>query len=258
VNALSAHALEVAYGTKPVLRGVALEVEAGCVVGLIGPNGAGKTTLIRALAGLVASSGEIRYGNDNLAALSIRARAERRAYVPQQTDNVFPYRVHDVVAMGLAHQSRWYGTPFDSDRVRRALEEVGFAGSFRESFDRLSGGERQQVMLARGLVQGAALLLLDEPTSALDLKHRARTVAAVRRRARDGGAVLMSMHDLNLAAAACDRLVLLDRGRVVANGVPAEVIRPEVLAPVYGVQVVCGTHPVAPVPTVELDPGAWA
>jgi iron complex transport system ATP-binding protein len=258
VRALFVHSLDVAYGTKPVLRNVAFEVEAGNVVGLIGPNGAGKTTLIRAVAGLVPSTGEIRYGQDLLSTLSIRARAERRAYVPQQTDNVFPYRVHDLVAMGLAHQSRWYGTPFDCDRVCRALEEVGFAGSADEHFDRLSGGERQQVMIARSLVQGAALLLLDEPTSALDLKHRARTVAAMRRRARQGGAVLMSMHDLNLAAAACDRLILLDRGRVAANGPPAEVIRSEVLSPVYGVQVVCGTHPSAALPTVELDPGAWA
>ena len=255
--ALSIDNLQVAYGAKPVLHGVSLKVEPGSVVGLIGPNGAGKTTLLRAAAGLIASAGDVRYGDALLESLSSRDRAVRRAYVPQQAESSFPYRVHDVVAMGLAHQSRWYGTPFDSDGVRRALLEVGFLAAADEHFDRLSGGERQQVMLARALVQGAPLLLLDEPTSALDLRHRAKAVAAVRRRAK-GGAVLLSLHDLNLAAAACDRLLLLDHGRLTAEGTPAEVIRPEVLAPVYGVAVVCGRHPTARVPTVELDPEVWA
>ncbi|MBI5508504.1 MAG: ABC transporter ATP-binding protein [Deltaproteobacteria bacterium] len=256
--ALSVEALRVSYGDHEVIRGATLAVESGEIVGLIGPNGAGKTTLLRAVAGLIPATGAIAYDGRPLATLSPRERAALRAYVPQQAEQVFPYRVKDVVAMGLAYKSRWYGTPAASEAVNAALVEVGFAAAADTRVDCLSGGERQQVMLARGLVPGGALLLLDEPTSALDLKHRAAAMAALRRRARSGGAVLLSLHDLNLAAVVCHRLLILDAGRVVASGRPEEVIRPEILAPVYGVAVVCGRHPAAAAPTVEIDPATWA
>lgn len=256
MTALAARGIEFAYGALPVLRAVSVEMGAGEVVGLVGPNGSGKTTLLRCLAGLLRAEGEIRYGARSLEALSQRQRAHRRAYVPQSVAVAFPYRVRDVVGMGLASRTRFYGAPHDSERIDNALSEVGFEPSSDQRFDRLSGGERQQVVVARALVQDATLLLLDEPTSALDLKHRAAIIGALRRRASAGAAVLASMHDLNLAAMACDRLLLLAAGEIVAEGTPAEVLTQEMVERVYGVPVACSSKD--GVPMVQLDPRAWS
>jgi iron complex transport system ATP-binding protein len=256
MTALVARDLEFAYGAAPVLRGVSLDLEGGEVVALVGPNGSGKTTLLRSLAGLLNARGDIHYGDAPLDTLTQRERAHRRAYVPQRVAVVFPYRVVDVVGMGLASRARFYGAPISSECVDAALSEVGFAPSRHQRFDRLSGGERQQVVVARALVQEADIILLDEPTSALDLRHRAAIIGALRRRAAAGAAVLVSLHDLNLAALACDRLLLLADGEIVANGPPATVLSQEMIERVYGVPVACGTH--HGVPTVQLDPRAWS
>ncbi|MFC1611309.1 ABC transporter ATP-binding protein [Myxococcota bacterium] len=256
MSALSCERLHFAYGVRPVLRGVSLAIESGEIVGLVGPNGSGKTTLLRCLAALLQASGEIRYAGVLLETLSPRARAQQRAYVPQTVSVVFPYRVCDVVAMGLAHRSRFYGASQCGECVERALEEVGFEPPPTQRFDRLSGGERQQVIVARAFVQTAGLLLLDEPTSALDLKHRAAVVAALKRHTRSGAAVLLSLHDLNLAALVCDRLLLLSAGDVVAQGRPSEVLGRDILERTYGVPVVCGSDS-SGAPTVQLDPRAW-
>jgi iron complex transport system ATP-binding protein len=256
MTALVARGIEFAYGAVPVLRGISLDLEGGEVVGLVGPNGSGKTTLLRSLAGLLSVRGDIRYGDASLESLSQRERAHRRAYVPQSVAVVFPYRVTDVVGMGLAARARFYGAPISSERVDAALSEVGFEPSPQQRFDRLSGGERQQVVVARALVQEADIVLLDEPTSALDLRHRAALIGALRRRAAAGAAVLVSLHDLNLAALACDRLLLLTGGEIVADGPPATVLTQEMIERVYGVPVACGTH--RGVPTVQLDPRAWS
>jgi iron complex transport system ATP-binding protein len=234
-----------------------LEVAAGEVVGLIGPNGAGKSTLMRCLAGLVPAVGDIRYAGVPLAALTARSRAAARAYVAQGLDTEFPYRVEEIVAMGLSHQSLWFSAPHAPDRVRQVLAEVGFEIPFERRFGELSGGERQQVLVARALIQDAPLLLLDEPTSALDLRHRAAILSALRARARRGAAVLLSMHDLSLAALACDKLLLLSTGRIVAAGAPRDVLTAERVSEVYRVPVVCGRHPAAATPTIELDPTPW-
>lgn len=251
---LVARDVQLAFGETPVLRGVALEAPAGTVVGLVGPNGSGKTTLIRCLAGLLVAAGEISYDGTPLSRLSIRRRAELRAYVPQSVSAAFPYRASEVTAMGLAVRSRFYGMPRADNRVGAVLEEVGFEPPPERRFDRLSGGERQQVVVARALVQQAGIMLLDEPTSALDLRHRAAIVAALRKRAAAGAAVVVSLHDLNLAAAACDRLVLLDRGEVVCAGLPADVLVQEILERVYGVAVLCSRHPAHGGLLVDIDP----
>lgn len=258
MTALAARQIEFAFAVAPVLRKVSLELAEGEVVGLVGPNGSGKTTLLRCLAGLLSVRGEICYGDQLLEDLSQRERAWRRAYVPQTVGVAFPYRVRDVVGMGLAARTRFYGAPLGSERIDAALAEVGFELSHDRRFDRLSGGERQQVVVARALVQETGIVLLDEPTSALDLRHRAAIIRALRRRARESAAVLVSLHDLNLAALACDRLLLLADGEVVANGSPAEVLTQERVEQIYGVPVACGIHPQGGAPTVQLDPRAWS
>lgn len=254
---LAARDVRYAFGDTLILRGVALEAPAGTVVGLVGPNGSGKTTLIRSLAGLLPASGEISYDGSPLSRLSTRRRAEMRAYVPQSVAAAFPYRASEVAAMGLAFRSRFYSMPRANTLVARVLSEVGFEPSAERRFDRLSGGERQQVIVARALVQQAGILLLDEPTSALDLKHRAAILSALHKRAATGVAVVVSLHDLSLAAAACDRLVLLDRGAVVCTGQPADVLEQGILEQVYGVRVVCGRHPAHGGLLVDLDPAVF-
>lgn len=257
MTVLNAENIELRFGARPVLRGVSLALSAGEVVGLVGPNGSGKTTLLRCLAGLLRCAGKIQYGKKQLQDLSHRERALERAYIPQNVGVAFPYRVVDVVGMGMAARTRFYGAPLDSDDIRTALREVGFAPSMEQRFDRLSGGERQQVLVARALAQNAGILLLDEPTSALDLRHRAAIVRAMRCRASAGAAVLVTLHDLNLAALACDRLLLLAEGEIVADGSPSEVLAEELVERVYGVPVSCGTH-VHGTPFVQLDPSAWS
>jgi iron complex transport system ATP-binding protein len=256
MTVLSARELEFSFGAEPVLRRVSLELAAGEVVGLVGPNGSGKTTLLRCLAGLLDAGGAIQYGEAPLEALSQRQRAHLRAYVPQSVAVAFPYRVAEVVGMGLAARTRFYGAPHSSERIDAALAEVDFEPSRDQRFDWLSGGERQQALVARALVQEAGIVLLDEPTSALDLRHRAAIIGELRRRAASGAGVLITLHDLNLAALACDRLLLLAGGEIVANGTPAEVLTRETVERVYGVPVTCGTHPDG-APTVQLDPRAW-
>jgi iron complex transport system ATP-binding protein len=257
VTALTATRLCCSYGARQVLFDVDVTVRPGEVVGLIGPNGAGKSTLVRALAGLSPATGDIRYSDTPLAALSERQRAARRAYVAQGLDTAFPYRVDEVVAMGLSHQSLWFSAPHAPTRVAAALAEVQFDAAPARRLTELSGGERQQVLVARALIQDAPLLLLDEPTSALDLRHRAAILTALRARARRGAAVLLSIHDLNLAALACDTLILLSAGRVAACGPPAAVLTAERVSEVYRVPVVRGQHPQRSTPTVELDPTPW-
>lgn len=256
MSPLEARDIHFCYTKEPVLAGISLCAQAGEMVGLVGPNGCGKTTLLKVTAGLLAGSGQVAYGGVALAELSARDKARRRAYVPQSTDAVLPFTVREIVAMGRAHLSRWYGIPEVGSEVEAALDEVGLGVPPQRTFTTLSGGERQQVLVARALVQDSTLLLLDEPVSALDLRHRLQVVRALRRRAHSGAAVLVSMHDLTLAAMACDRLVLLCRGRAAAVGKPSVVLQPETLERVYGVPVVCVPHPSTQTPTILLDPGA--
>ncbi len=258
MSAIRAEGLSFAYGHRRVLDAITLSVAPGDMAAVVGPNGAGKSTLLRCLAGLLRGEGHITYAGTPLASLNARARARRRSFVPQQVGAPFPYTVGEVIAMGLAHESRFFSPPAAGERLAQAAAAVGFGGPMSRRFDHLSGGEQQQVLIARALVGRANLLLLDEPTSNLDLLHRALVIKALKERVRAGATAVLAMHDLNLAALSCDHLFLLSAGRLRAEGTPAAVLRPDLLREVYGVWVVCGVHTFAGVPTVELDPRVWS
>ncbi len=237
--ALRLEGLTVNYGRRPALRGVDLRVERGEMMALAGPNGSGKTTLIRAVLGLLpVDAGMIEILGAPLASLPVRERARRIAWVPQEEaarDNV---RLADYVEYGrYAHRDAWSGE-LDGDRraVERALASSGLTERAGDGILTLSGGERQRATLARALAQAAPILLLDEPTSHLDIGHQLDFLGRVRDLARAGEVtVIAAMHDLNLAARFTDRVVVLSRGRRVADGPPGEILSEELLLRVWGV-----------------------
>ena len=258
---LAAEALRLAgvrfsYGGPVVLRGVDLSVRAGELVALLGPNGAGKTTLLRLAAGsLHPSAGGIRLFGADAARISRRERARRVAVVPQEERGTFDFTVRETVLMGRAPHLGWLGIerPEDEEAVSRALAATATAGLAGARFGELSGGEKQRALLARALVQEAPLMLLDEPTAYLDLHHRLEVYRLVERlRTERGLTVVAASHDVNLAARFCPRLVLLQQGRVVADGPPGEVLTAENLRRVYDVEARIVPHPTSGAPQILL------
>ncbi|WP_426206733.1 heme ABC transporter ATP-binding protein [Pseudomonas sp. TWP3-1] len=244
---LSAHNLHIRRGRKTVLADVSLQLEPGEVLGVLGPNGAGKSTLLGALCGeLAASEGEVLLDGKALSHWSGPQRAQRLAVLPQVSTLDFAFRVEEVVGMGrLPYQS---GRVRDDEIIAAALDAADAAHLSGRSYLALSGGERQRVHLARVLAQlwpgqVGQTLLLDEPTSMLDPLHQHTTLQAVREFADRGAAVLVILHDLNLAARYCDRLLLLQDGRPVALDSPQVVLRPEPLKAVFGLEVLVQPHP---------------
>ena len=242
---IEARAIAVTLGGKPILQAVDLDLRPGEVLGLIGPNGAGKTTLLRVLVGLLApTSGTLRYDGDDPAALGREALARRVAYLAQGGDTAWPLSVEAVIGLGRLPHRRPFAGPSKADvtAIDRALEACD-AERFRDrTVDTLSGGERRRVLLARALAVEAPYLLADEPLAGLDPLHQLEVMELLRQTARGAAGVVVVLHDLTLAARFCDRLVLLDRGRRVAEGAPAEVLDEERLATVFGVTALRGSH----------------
>ncbi|UYP31384.1 heme ABC transporter ATP-binding protein [Pseudomonas sp. Z8(2022)] len=239
--------LEIRRGQQVVLSGIDLQLLSGEVLGVLGPNGAGKSTLLAAMTGeLPASAGQVTLDQRALDDWPGPERARRLAVLPQSSSLNFAFRVEEVVAMGrLPHGS---GRVRDAQIVGEALHAADAAHLAGRSYLALSGGERQRVHLARVLAQlwpggEGRILLLDEPTSMLDPLHQHTCLQAVRRLAETGVAVLVILHDLNLAARYCDRLLLLERGRAHALGAPVDVLRAEPLQAVFGLEVLVQAHP---------------
>ena len=224
---------------RRVLGPVTAALEPGEVVGLLGPNGAGKSTLMRALARLVDHAGEIRIGGRDLAALDAGERARLVAYLPQARTVGWPMAVRDLVALGRL-PFRAYGAPLaaaDEALVARAMELMDVTALAGRAATELSGGEQARVLAARAIAQGTPLLVADEPASGLDPAHQIAMMAAFRKLAAEGRTVLVSLHDLTLAARWCDRVLVLDDGQLVAAGGPAEVLTGYLLRKVYGIDV---------------------
>ena len=234
---LSLADVTVAVGSVEICSEVSLEVDAGQVVGIIGPNGSGKTTLLRAVYRVLRPRlGRVVVGEDDLWELRPPEAARRIAVVVQEPRSDFEFTVREVVAMGRSpHQS-----PFaresseDQQRVEDALAHVSISDLATRSFSTLSGGEKQRTLIARALVQEARILILDEPTNHLDIRYQLEVLELIR---GVGVTTLMSIHDVNLAAAYCDHVVVLLGGRIQAAGLVETVLIPEVLEPVFGVKV---------------------
>jgi len=227
--------------------GLSLAIGAGEFVGLLGPNGAGKTTLLRLLAGLVhPRQGEIRLAGRPLAAYRPRERARLLACVPQENALLFEFSVLEVVLMGRAPHLGALSLEGQADleTARAALDEVGLDILADRPLSALSSGERQRALIARALAQRPRVLLLDEPTAFLDLKHRLQIYEILRRLSAQAGLTVVAVsHDLNLAARYGTRIVVLDRGRVAADGDPATLVNPDLLREVYETDAMVGRDP---------------
>ncbi|WP_339947482.1 ABC transporter ATP-binding protein [uncultured Albimonas sp.] len=230
---LSLETLTVRLGRRIAVDAVSLRVEAGELVGLVGPNGAGKSSLMRGALGLARAE-----GRSSLTALPAAERARAAAWLPQSREIAWPVSVETLVALGrLPHRAP--GAPL-SAADREALEAAMAGVDVLRFRDRpateLSGGEQARVLIARALAQAAPLTLADEPTAGLDPAHQLAAMEAFAALAGEGRAAVVSLHDLGLAARFCTRLVMLDQGRVVADGPPAQVLTAERLREVYGIE----------------------
>ncbi|MEI8352846.1 MAG: ABC transporter ATP-binding protein [bacterium] len=225
------------YHTKPVLQDVSLAIEAGDMVGVLGPNGAGKSTLFAVLSGLLPpASGSAQLFGTDIHRIPPRERAHLVAVVPQDLDIPVPYTVEEVVMMGRTASLGRFSSPTAADHqsVERALVYTDVADIRRSPLNELSGGERQRAIVAMALAQEPRIILMDEATSHLDINHRLEIMQLVERLNRDNGVtVLMISHDLQIAAEFSRRLIVLDHGRLVADGPPAEVLTEDTLRRVY-------------------------
>lgn len=237
---LEAQALAFGYRGHPVGREVSLTLAAGEVVCLLGPNGGGKTTLFKTLLGLLApQGGVVLLDGVDLRALDRAEVARRIGYVPQAVTGYFPFLVEDVVLMGRTAHLPLFATPSTRDReiAREAIARIGVEHLARAEYTRISGGERQLVLVARALAQGTPLLVMDEPTASLDFGNQVKVLERVTALARGGIGVLMSTHDPDQAFLCGDRVILLQSGAIAAQGAPGEVLTPASLHALYGVTV---------------------
>jgi iron complex transport system ATP-binding protein len=254
---LSVKGLSASLGGAAVLHDISFEVGPGELIGLVGPNGAGKSTLLKAALDLTPASGQVLLGSESVRAMTANARARIAAYLPQERDVAWPVPVEMLVALGRAP----YGSPFAPstkqdlamvDSAMRIMDVEAFRG--RAATD-LSGGELARVLVARALAQDTPLLLADEPTAGLDPAHQIALMRTFAKLAGEGRTVIASLHDLGLAARWCSRLLVLQNGRIVADGPPDSLLAGGQLQAVYGVEIhaekIAGRWVVQPLDLIE-------
>jgi iron complex transport system ATP-binding protein len=246
------------YGRRRVLDNVDLAVSEGEMVGILGPNGSGKTTLLLTLSGVLApTAGRVEIDGRPIDDMPPKALARQVASVPQRLEAAFDLKVPSVVLMGrYPHISFLGGYREEDHRAASAAMRETRTEAFRDRLTgQLSGGEYQRVFIARALAQDTRVLLLDEAASGLDIARKVEIYDLLRRRNQGGTTVLSAIHDLNLAALYCSRLVFLKQGRVVLDGPPADVFTETHLAEIYETDIKVGPHPVTGAPQAHLVPG---
>jgi iron complex transport system ATP-binding protein len=249
--------LSVDYGSRRILHGVSFDVQSGEVLALIGPNGAGKSTLIRAVSGVIPiADGHVRTNGDDFASLSTLQRARYVSTVPQAVSLPPAYTVWETVLFGRTPYLGFLGqiSNRDEEIARQALSRVSALSLADRRVGELSGGEQQRVLLARALCQSTPILLLDEPTAHLDLQYQVSLLELIHDLAhKDHLAVLVALHDLNLAAHYADRVALMVAGVIKAMGRPEEVLQPQLIEEAYCLPVQVIKHPFLDIPLVLPD-----
>ena len=228
---------------KQILDNISFSVEQGSFTGLLGPNGAGKSSLLGCLYRyLKADAGEVIFHQQNIWQIPAAQYARQVAVVLQESPSEFNLSVFDVVALGYIPHKTLFSriTSEDNHVILNAIEQVGLRDKSQQAFDHLSGGEKQRALIARAIVQKPQLLIMDEPTSHLDVKYQIQIMELAKSL---GITVIASFHDLNLASAMCDNLLVLQQGKLVSEGTPTQVITTELLSQVFGVCAQVSTHP---------------
>lgn len=237
---LQVDALSFEYKKKPILTDISLTVRKGQMISIVGPNGTGKTTLIKCLAGIQRPScGTILINGKDAFGMHRRDHARCVGYVPQSSPSKFPITVFEAVLMGRRPYITWKPTQTDFQKTAQVIESMNLKDIALRDFDKLSGGQKQKVLLARAIAQETDVLLLDEPTSNLDLKHQLEVLEMISSLVRTKQvAAILAMHDLNLASRFSNRVVMMKEGQILCSGTPGEVMTVENISTVYGVHAV--------------------
>ena len=248
--------LSVSYASRRILHDISLNVQSGEVLALIGPNGAGKSTLIRAASGVIPYTGHVRTNGDDFITLTPMQRAKYIATVPQAVSMPPAYTVWETVLLGRTPYLGFLGQPSQKDEeiARQALQRVSALQFADRRVGELSGGEQQRILLARALCQSTPILVLDEPTTHLDLQYQVSLLELIAELAhKDNLAVLVALHDLNLAAHYADRIALMVAGEIKAQGKPEQVLLPDLIRDAYCLPVQVVKHPFLDIPLVLPD-----
>ncbi|MGB3907026.1 MAG: ABC transporter ATP-binding protein [Methanomethylovorans sp.] len=225
------------YTSSPVLEDIDMELDPGEIVGVIGPNGAGKSTLIKCVDRILHPEGDMKLNGVDMKKMNRMELAKCMGYVPQSPDITFPSTVLDTVLMGRRPHSSWHFTEKDIDKALEALEMMGVSNFAFRDYNEISGGQKQRVIIARAIAQETGILLLDEPTSNLDIKHQISLMDVLDMLVKNLNiSVIMTIHDLNIAARYSQRLLLMSNGRIVAAGNPLSVLNTENIRKYYGVE----------------------
>jgi iron complex transport system ATP-binding protein len=239
--------LDFFYGSQQILKNINLKINKSEFVGIIGPNGAGKSTLLKILDGILKiDKGNIYIEDDSFKNKNRRLLAKSIAYLPQETEFTFSYTVHEVVRMGRYPYIRGisYYTEEDEKIIRQAMKRMDIEKFINRSFNELSGGEKQRVMIASALTQQPKVLLLDEPTSALDIHHQIEIYRILKSEQENQKlTIIVVTHDINLASQYCGRIILMDKGKILDDGSPAKVLQFKTLQDTFGVDVYIDINP---------------